>query len=118
MDPIRLSFGLMTLGFVLVTHLIGFNNVRVLKIFWIPEFVLIVYAISTLIPFEHVPRWIVKLKNYIYEKRRHKKVVKLGSRRRQWPWAAHLKKLSLPMVLDGLLIAAVACLSLYLLYRI
>jgi len=108
----------MTLGFVLVTHLIGFNNVRVLEIFWIPEFVLIVYVLFTLIPFEHVPRWFVKLKNFIYEKRRHKKVVKLGSRRRQWSWSSLLQNLTLQKVLDGLLIVAVACLSLYLLYRI
>jgi hypothetical protein len=107
----------MTLGFVLVTHLIGFNNVRVLEIFWIPELALIVYAISTLIPFEHVPRLFVKFKNFVHEKRKQKKVVKFKSAKRN-ALSLSLKKLSLPMIFDGLLIAAVACLSFYLLYRI
>lgn len=113
MDPIRFSLGIAALGFVLITHLIGFNNVR-FGIFWIPEFVLIIYAISTLVPFGHIPNLAIKLKsnlqNYLSKRTRRKKVVKfrpVGS-----------KRLPLAAVMDGLLITAVVCLSFYLLYRI
>lgn len=117
MDPIRTSIGAMTLGFVLVTHLIGFNNVRVLKTFWIPEFVLILYAIYTLIPFELLFRLVGKLKTNVQEKRKSEKVVRFPSGK--WhKWSPLFRRVSLPVLLDGLLIAAVVCLSFYLLYRI
>ena len=68
MDLFRFSFGIMTLGFVLVTHLIGFNNVRVLEVFWIPEFVLIIYVVYSLIPVEAIPGWYKKLKGKFQER--------------------------------------------------
>ena len=109
-DLFRISFGIATLGFVLVTHMIGFNNVRVMGFFWMPELVLLVYVLYTLIPLETVSGWYKKLKTFYYAKRKDKKVVKLKSKKR--------KKLSLPVILDGILIAAVTGLSLYLFYRI
>ncbi|HHX94423.1 MAG TPA: hypothetical protein GX691_01170 [Clostridia bacterium] len=110
MDLVRFSFGIMTLGFVLVTHLIGFNNVRVLEVFWIPEFVLIVYVVYSLIPVEAIPGWYKKLKAKFQERGKGGKVVKLKQSRR--------KKVSLPVILDGVLITLVAGLFLFLLYRI
>lgn len=110
MDLVRYTFAVMTLGFVVVTHMIGFNNVRVLEIFWIPEIILIAYVIFTIIPFESVPRWSKKIKTFFEDKRKNKKVVKLKP--------GKTKKLSLPAVFDGVLIVLVAALSFLLLYRI
>ncbi len=109
MDPIRVSVGIMTLGFVTITHLIGFNNVRVFGNLWMPEFVLIVYALFSLVPFEKFPQWFEQLKKRLNNRRRSQKVVKINSR---------LNKVSIPVVFDGMLLTAVACLSLYLVYRL
>lgn len=109
MDIIRATAAIMTLGFVAVTHLIGFNNVRVFKFFWIPEFVLLLYVFYTIIPFEKIPDLVHKLKTPLKKRRSQRKVVKIDS-----IW----KRVSLPVVFDGVLITAVASLSLYLLYRL
>lgn len=110
MDLIRFTFGIMTLGFVFATHLIGFNNVRVLEIFWMPEFILIIYVVYSLIPIEAIPGCYDKLKTKFLERGKDGKVVKLKKSRR--------KKISIPAILDGVLITIVAGLFLFLLYRI
>ena len=110
MNLVRFMLGVTTLGFVLVTHLIGFNNVRVLGIFWIPEFVLILYVVFSLIPAEHIPKWYGKIKNIVNARNKKKKVVKFpGSK-----W----KKLPVLTLLDGVLITLIAALALLLLHRI
>lgn len=110
MDLIRVTIGFVILGFVCVTHLIGFNNVRVLDTFWMPEFALLLYLIFTLIPFEAIPGLYKKLNTFIQTKRKKKKIVKLKTAKKKFvPVAA---------IFDGILVAAVAALSLLLLYRI
>lgn len=109
MDLMRYTVGIVVLGFVAVTHLIGFNNAKVFETFWIPEFVLILYVIYTLVPFEKIPEWVGQLKKRFSDKRRNQKVVKINSK-----W----NKISVPVVLDGLLITAVASMSFFFLYRI
>lgn len=109
MSLVRFILGVTTLGFVLVTHLIGFNNVRVLGIFWIPEFVLILYVIFSLIPAEHIPGWYNKLKSMANNRNKKKKVVKFP--------AGKWKKLPVLTILDGMLITLIAALALFLLYK-
>lgn len=108
MNLFKVITGIMTLGFVAVTHLIGFNNVRVLGIFWIPELMLLLYVIFSLIPWEHFPEWYVRVKNHIYERKRKKKVVQFKKQREIPVWA----------VFDGVLIALITGLSLLLLYQL
>lgn len=108
MDLLRYIFGVTTLGFVLVTHLVGFNNVRVLEIFWLPELFLIIFVVYSLIPAHLFPKWYKIIKNRIEERNKKKKVIKFK------------KQKSIPTlaIVDGILITLIVALSLLLLYQI
>jgi len=113
MELIRHIFGITTLAFVAAVHMIGFNNIKVFNTFWLPELVLILYTVYSLIPVERVPKWYRRLVEGTGPRkkdRKEKKIVHLRPGKK--------KKLRWITVLDVVLIALVVTLAVLILYRI
>jgi len=110
LDLPRLIAGIMTLCMITTLHLIGFNNIRVLDTFWLPELILLIYLVYSIIPVEKVLQLTHDLKKRLTRSERDKKVVHLRKPKK--------KRLPLLTVLDGVLVTLAAALALLIVYRL